>query len=303
MKNERPLKTMAPVCAKSGGIAYSAVVCFNLIISCIFSVIILTANISGSDAAKYLGYISSPIAIAAVFCIAVCGFKQPIKQLVRIKTSPKYYLIGLMLIYGLLFSLTSLNEYFVELLELMGYTRQVTELPDTSGGMVVLVILLVAVVPAVFEELLFRGIILNNAEGEVGSVKTIFIIGFLFSLYHGSAEQTIYQFICGCLFTLLAVRSRSILPTMLIHFVNNALIIILYACGLVDGQTGNLILSQGWQLGLTISSALCLVGAVVWLILDKKPVFASQKSGVKNIFVGASVGICVMIVLWISNLL
>ena len=293
-----------PLSAKGGGLAFSVAVVLNVFVGLIASVIIGASGLTGTDAAKYLGYLTSSIALIATVLVMRFMFNQPLRKFATLKCHPKYILIGLLLIYGLLFSLNSLNGYLIKLFELMGYTPKSSTLPDLSGWNLLPAILVIAVLPAVLEEFLFRGIILNNIEGEVGSVRTIFLVGFIFSLYHGSVEQTIYQFICGCLFALLAIRSRSITPVVLIHFINNAIILILYAVGALDAN-GNLIISQGGNIAITVTSAICLVGAVVWLILDRKIKFGlvkGERANVKGFFLFGLAGIAVTALTWVLNL-
>ncbi|MGN1373045.1 MAG: lysostaphin resistance A-like protein [Candidatus Coproplasma sp.] len=293
-----------PLSARGGGLAFTIAVVINIFVGLIASVIIGASGLGGTDAAKYIGYLTSPIALIITVLLMKFLFNQPLRKLTPIKCNPKYILIGLLLIYGLLFSLNSLNGYLIKLFELMGYTRSESTLPNLSGWNLVPAILVIAVLPAVFEEWLFRGIILNNIEGELGSVRTVFLVGFLFSLYHGSVEQTVYQFICGCLFALLAIRSRSITPVVLIHFINNALILVLYSVGALDAN-GDLIISQGGNIAITVTSAVCLVGAIVWLILDRHIKFGlvkGEKGNLKGFFLFGLIGIAVTALTWILNL-
>lgn len=304
-KNNGMFNKPLPLSAKGGGLAFSVAVVANILVGLIASLIIIAGKLQGTEAANYIGYLSSSVALAVTAVVYRFAFKQSFKPLLPVKCKPKYYLIGIMLVFGLLFSLNSLNEYLIRLFELMGYTRKPNSLPDLSGWKLLPVTLVVAVLPAVLEEGLFRGVVLNNAESEVGTVRTIFIVGFLFSLYHASVEQTIYQFICGCLFTLLAVRARSILPSMLIHFINNALILALYSFGCIDAA-GNLIVSYAGNVTITVLSAVCLVGAVVWLVLDKKvkgDVIKGERSKVLPFFAYASVGVILTALSWVLNLL
>lgn len=293
-----------PLSARGGGLAFSAAVVLNVFVGFIASLIITASKISGSDAAKYIGYLTSSVALILTALVVRFLFNQPLRNLTPVRCNPKYILIGLLLIYGLLFSLNSLNGYLIKLFELLGYTRKSSTLPDLSGWRLLPAILVIAVLPAVLEEVLFRGIILNNMEGEVGSLRTVFLVGFLFSLYHGSVEQTIYQFICGSMFALLAIRSRSITPVVLIHFINNALILVLYSVGALDAN-GDLIISQGGNIAITVTSALCLAGAVVWLIFDRKIKFGlvkGEKSSLKGFFIYAAAGIVVTVLTWVLNL-
>lgn len=298
MENSKQL----PLGSKAGGISYSAAVIIFLILNVIASLIISIFGMDvKSDGAKYISLLASPIAIAVLLALTLKVAKQPAHAILPVKTHPKYYLLGVLLIFGLLFSLNSLNEYLIRLFELMGYVRRPPFTPDVSGWKVVPALLMVAVIPAFMEEILFRGILLNNLEEGVGTVRAVFIAGFCFSLYHGSVEQTIYQFICGCLFAYLAVRSRSVAPAVLIHFLNNAVIIVLMACGLVD-DSGMLIMPKTAEIVVSVLSAVSLIGAVVWLVLDKKPYRICTVGGVKQFFIYASVGIGAMVFLWVIGL-
>lgn len=283
-----------------GGLSYSLTVGFYIVINLLISIIITAGNLSG-DAQKYLLYLCSPLAIAAAIAVTFKVGKLRPSQVFTFKCSPKYYLIAVLLIFGLIFSLGTVNGYFIELLKLLGYTPKQSTLPSLEGGGVVGVLVVVALLPAVFEEALFRGVLLKNAEADAGSVGAVLLCGLTFSLYHGSVEQTIYQFICGCLFALLAVRSGSIAPTVLIHFINNALIIICSACGVLD-EGGNLVMPQAANVALTVCSAVALVGAVVWLVLDKNRLKPKKKGGAVTFTVWASLGLLVMAIIWITGL-
>ncbi|MDE6850360.1 MAG: CPBP family intramembrane metalloprotease, partial [Clostridia bacterium] len=236
-------KYQLPLGSAAGGLSYTFTVVISLLINIIASGIITVGSLTDTDAAKYISVLISPIAITITLVLALTVAQQPFRKILPLKTHPKYFLIGALLIFGLLFSLSSVNEWLIKLFELMGYKRKQSFLPDYSGWKVVPVLITYAVLPAIAEEILFRGILLNNTEQGVGSIRAILLSGFCFSLYHGSVEQTIYQFICGCLFALLAVRSRAITPTVVIHFLNNALIIVLYSVGAMDAATDALIMS------------------------------------------------------------
>ncbi len=288
----------------TGGIAYSAAAFTYFIVLFVVSLILkLTALDSKSDAYLYISYLVSPAAIS-LSVIGVLKFRKiSFKSIVPVKCNPKYFLIAALLIYGLVFALSWVNGVSVKFFELFGYKQREagSYLPDLSGGKVVLALLVIAVLPALFEELLFRGIILNSCENGAGTVRTVFLVGFCFSLFHASPEQTVYQFITGCAFAFIALRSGSILPSVLMHFINNALIVIFAACGLFD-EAGNLIISTGWNIALIVTAAVALTVALVWLILDKTPVKKCEKGGVKSFFFCAAPAIAVFGIVWIVSL-
>ena len=287
----------------TGGFMYSAAVIAFIVVSLIFNGIMTLVPQYGY-AYWFLNFLPSPIAIAASIALTLKIRKVKFRAVFPVKCRPKYYFIGLLLIFGLFFSLNQINDWFLKLFN-VGESEMYVKLNEfiysLHGGWVALALLVVAVMPAIFEEALFRGVILNASESTLGTVRTVLIVGFAFSLFHGSPDQTVYQFIAGCAFAFLAVRSRSILPSVMMHFINNALIIIFAACNLY-GEDGNLIISSGGNIALTVTSALALVGAVIWLILDKTPLKKCEKGGVKLFFIFASVGIAALGLLWLLSL-
>lgn len=286
-----------------GGLVFSLCVAVYVVLNLIVSLVLSLCGAGGSDAAKYLAYLVSPVAVAVTLAVCLKYGKMKARQIFPVKCSPKYYFIGLLMIFGLLFCVSYVNYGVLELMKLCGYTPKKTQdmLPAYDGALIVPVLLVIAVLPAVAEELLFRGAVGFNTEASVGTVGTVFLVGFVFALFHGSAEQTLYQFICGCAFALLALRARSVVPSVVIHFINNALIVILQALDLLDGQ-GNLVMPQSAMITVTVLAGVCFLAAVALLAFDKKPTVAKKEGSVRNFFLAASVGIVIMAVLWITSL-
>lgn len=291
--------------SKTAGFAYSASAVAIIVMSLIVGLIRTVAKIQNyTDAYWYLSFIASPIAIAAAVGVTLAVRKVPFKQIFPVKCHPKYYLIAILIVFGLFCSLNQINGLILKFLgqETSEHSKMLTEyILSLSGWRAVAAIIVIAVLPAFFEELLFRGVMLNGSERDVGSLKTIFIIGFCFSLMHGSLEQTVYQFIAGCLFAFVAVRAHSILPCILMHFINNALTIVI---ALVGGWTaeGELAVSTGGNIAMIVVGALALAGGIVWLVLDKKKFEKGEAGGVKNFFIFAACGIAVFAIIWILSL-
>lgn len=92
-----------------------------------------------------------------------------------------------------------------------------------SGGPELLVqFLALCVMPAIAEELLFRGAF-QGLMRPCGSAAAIFAPALLFGVLHLDLVQGLTAFACGVFLGWLAERSGSILPGMLLHLVNNAL--------------------------------------------------------------------------------
>ena len=140
-----------------------------------------------------------------------------------------------------------------------------------------------------------------------GNVAAVLASAGLFALYHQSPAQTIYQFICGACFALIALRSGSILPTVVSHFVNNALILILEACG-VSGFSIETMIILGvlfviWAIYLiffdkNIDGAVPEVNAEMQTAETAKP-----KADAKGFVLCALTGIVLCAMNWIAALL
>lgn len=72
----------------------------------------------------------------------------------------------------------------------------------------------------IFEEFVFRGIILNRLK-PYGDKVSIFFSALLFAMFHGNLYQMFYAFAIGCAFAYVALRTRRIAYTIGLHmFVN-----------------------------------------------------------------------------------
>lgn len=91
-----------------------------------------------------------------------------------------------------------------------------------AGLDLVLSFLALCVLPAVCEELLFRGA-LQGLLRPSGSAAAIVGPAVLFALLHLELTQCITALVCGLFLGWLAERTGSILPGMLLHFVNNCI--------------------------------------------------------------------------------
>ena len=91
---------------------------------------------------------------------------------------------------------------------------------DYSIGNFFLQVFLVAFLPAVCEEFLHRGILLQGIK-HAGFKKAIVISSLLFALMHFNIQQVAYAFVIGLILGFVSVVAKNIYPAMIIHFVNN----------------------------------------------------------------------------------
>jgi membrane protease YdiL (CAAX protease family) len=82
---------------------------------------------------------------------------------------------------------------------------------------------LVAVLPSIFEEIVHRGILLKGYSKEIGVRKALIYSSILFGLMHLNIGQVFYATAMGFLIGTTAIVSGSIIPAIIVHFMNNAM--------------------------------------------------------------------------------
>jgi sodium transport system permease protein len=85
--------------------------------------------------------------------------------------------------------------------------------------------LVFVVLPAVCEEVAFRGFILTGLRRYFKPWAAILLGSFLFSLYHMNVFQLLPTFILGVVLGVLTVRFGSVFPAMLFHGLHNSLLV------------------------------------------------------------------------------
>ena len=87
-------------------------------------------------------------------------------------------------------------------------------------------LLMLAVVPGICEELLFRGYVQRQFERGVGIAGGILLSGIIFGLYHLRLSQALPLSALGIYLAYLAWRTGSLWPAVIVHFANNAFAIL-----------------------------------------------------------------------------
>ncbi len=92
----------------------------------------------------------------------------------------------------------------------------------SSGRPLALDLFALALSPAICEELLFRGLVLRASWPRLGTASALLLNGLLFGLFHMSIYRVFPTFLLGVVLAFLALRTGSLLPGILLHFLNNA---------------------------------------------------------------------------------
>ncbi len=284
--------------SKTAGLTYTVAVCVFFLISIVVSFCSVGIGEGKPQWYLYVSFLAAPVVFLMTAIWYFSYTKTPIKSFVKEQNcSPKYYLISILLQVGLL-ALGEVNTLFLQFLEGFGYENTEIILPNTQGFGMVGVLVAVAVAPALMEELFFRGIFQRELK-EFSLWAQVLLCGGLFALYHQNPAQTVYQFICGASFALVAAKAGSFLPTVLSHFINNALVIVLYSLGINSFEGGMYAI-------MLVFSIVCLIGTLGYLIVfdrQTKQKKQTKKGAYKELFACAFLGVFVFGLSWLITLL
>lgn len=186
-------------------------------------VTVLYVKATGGDSSQMVNMTLAPSMLLAMLCMFLYLWKAhylpPDKETWSF-VSPLYLVLALLM--GL--STTILIDFFLSFLptlpDLMKEQFDVLQ----SGWMGIAGI---AVLGPVLEELLFRGGVTRALLAKYSPAKAIFLSALLFGIFHINPAQVVSAFLAGLLFAWIYYRTRSLVPCILIHILNNSLAVAL----------------------------------------------------------------------------
>ncbi len=102
-------------------------------------------------------------------------------------------------------------------------------------------VLVLALMPAVFEELLMRGVVIRGYEKR-GTKTAAVLSAFLFGIMHLDVKNLLATIFMGLLLAYVVIKTGSILASILMHFTNNLLAVVGYMLAGVSEQVAWLFL-------------------------------------------------------------
>jgi len=141
-----------------------------------------------------------------------------------------------------------INLLWMMFLSKFGEPQAVSIPPIENGKQYLMAVAAMALVPAVLEEFMFRGVIQRGYEG-YGKTASIITTGIMFAFLHLSVVTIPAIILMGILLCYIAYRASSVLASMAYHFTNNLIAVtIVYISSLlsdmmpinVEGMPGSL---------------------------------------------------------------
>lgn len=122
---------------------------------------------------------------------------------------------------------------------------------------------MLALTPAICEEVLFRGYVQRQAERSVGAMWGILLSGIVFGLYHLRLTQAVPLSVLGIFMAYITWRSGSLLPAFLVHLANNSFAAILGKLVSTDAIDVESVETLTIPLYILLPSVVVLVGTVM----------------------------------------
>ena len=189
----------------------------------VFSVVNLSDNVSD-------WLFSIIIQIFGLGIIPLLLFKFWVKEdiltgfSIKVKIPKIIWVLAVVLGFLLSYLTRGVSLVWQNMLILLGYTHvKSVGTIYSDAGVLVMDLFTTAMLPAIFEEVTDRGLVIRMFRDVKDDKVTMVLVATMFGLVHQNIVQTGYTFVGGLIFAFLAIKTRSILPGMIIHCINNGL--------------------------------------------------------------------------------
>ncbi len=256
--------------AKDSAISWLLAFAFSQVASVVFTLIgLFIASSLGYNVSRFeeflngaVGYGLSMLALdAALFCVFIFYGKTRDNHIV---SKPKFTKILLYIALAILafFALYPIVSCLDRLFKFLGANLQ--GLPfNWSRKNYFISIISVALVPAICEELIFRGLIFKGLKKH-GKVVSIFLSAIMFAIFHMSYQQLIYPFLMGLMFAVIMYYENNIIYTIIAHFVNNFISLTISYFNI------NLFNSHWWYIVLAVVLLIVFLTIICYFVFKNK---------------------------------
>lgn len=175
--------------------------------------------------ATSVGYLLKVIYLNIAFILVFVWYSKSIDKRNFIKkpnnSTLKYSIICIILGVVSFFLLSGVLNYFQWFVTKIGYSIDPSPFTLNSIKDLLICYVSLAIIPAVCEELLFRGVIINCLKHK-GEIFAVVFSAIMFAIFHFSPVQLIYPICWGLLLGIVYLRTKNIIFPMIMHFINNA---------------------------------------------------------------------------------
>lgn len=287
------------ITAYDGGIAFFAMVALYFFINVVGQFV--SGLIFPDKGAGYVAVCATFSSLAMVLVIAYFALKKKARFTVDFgvkKFDCKYLVSSIFLSIGMFCGLGFLNSAVISFLQNLGLSVGSASVPLDNLGHLICFSIVLVLIPAVVEELFFRGLLLKSLDN-AKAIYSVIIISVCFAMYHCSFAQLLYQLVYGAGLVLLCKASKSVIPCMVSHFINNFVVILFEYFGVYIDLFNPFIIAIGLVV-LTVFFVCCCKGNIKNSACQK----LQRSDSVKEFFIpGGILAVALLAVVIISGLI
>ena len=157
-----------------------------------------------------------------------------------------------------------LEEYLKMLEETAAATTEKMLKVDTIGGLL-LNLLIIALIPAIGEELTFRGVLQQGLTRRINPHVAIILSAAIFSFIHFQFYGFLPRMFLGILLGYMFYITGSLWTSIAMHFVNNGSAVVVYYLnnkGIIHVDVDHF--GESTSVWLTVASAIVTIGLIIW---------------------------------------
>jgi len=211
---------------------YQGVIAFTIAFVYLIFIAPFVSMFFNSIGMNILGVITTQMVIAGIALIFAIIIKVDFKETFPLRLPSIRDFFGAVFTYVGIYHIT-ITASFIMMMLFPAMSDTIENLSTLTNIMPnpAIAVLVVAVMPAVCEELLMRGFILSSFSGQK-SIVAIIIVGVMFGILHFDPFRFVPTAILGMASAYIVIKTKSIVLPMLYHLVNNIMsVIAMYQLG------------------------------------------------------------------------
>jgi membrane protease YdiL (CAAX protease family) len=185
--------------------------------------------------------------LTAFVAVLIIGYKESNKkfnEIFKFKKVPlKLWIAVIVFMFGFVIVASEIDNLLNFVLPMPGFMIEIFK-SMLSSDYLIISIIMVGIMPAFLEEMLFRGMILDGFKENYSPKKAILVSALLFGLAHLNPWQFVTSFIIGLIMAWIALKTESILPCIYMHLFNNLL-------GVLVMKFNNIVTIKGFNSGVS----------------------------------------------------
>lgn len=195
-------------------------------------------NILGISKDTYnflIGYLPCIIGDIIAIIIGMKATKIKIKQDIfnKNKSTKRFILLGAVSCIGMGMFSSIIYALYSSVFTMLRITIPKPDFtfPEQKGYLIIFLIYVCFLGP-VLEEIIFRGFILKSMQ-KYGNLTAILVSSIMFSMFHLNLVQFVNPVLIGIILAFIAIKSESIIPSVIAHMFNNTLTFLVAAVSLL----------------------------------------------------------------------